>query len=681
MQIIHDEKLLRLIKIIPPIIVTAFACLTIFIVINHNKAQLDSDIQSLKQDFIASEKELIKAQVEQLVQQITFERNSTETILKNNIKEQIYQAHSIATNIYENNKHKPEIEVTKLITDALRTVRFNEGRGYFFIYKTNGLSIMHPVIPQMEGTSKANFQDVRGNYIVSDLGQLVKQHGESFYHWWFVKPDNKEQEFEKIGFGKYFVPYDWFIGTGEYLIDVENDIKQRMVQRISNIKFGLNGYIFILDFQGKVISHYRKNYEGTNLHDNSDKNVISSGKQVIELAKQGGGYLNYLSPVMPSTGKSAQKLSFISAFPQWNWIIGTGFYKSETDTYLAKREQTIAQQNKNQFIHLLGLSLFVTLFLIGLSLLLTKYLARRFTNYEDKINTTQLQLSQLNEQLESRVQERTNELSSTLETLKNTQSQLIEVEKMASLVGLVSGVAHELNTPLGVVTTSISHIENKIEHLFELINTQSLSRKEMLRLDNSYQEGLALLKINIQKTVRLIDNFKSLSLHEKTDVVQTFSINSLIDQLIESHKTIFSERSIKITTVIENNIDVSTYKSSLIEVLKHLIMNSYIHGFSSTEDPHVQIVVSEIREKVCLTYTDNGCGIPVSDYEKIFEPFYTTKRGTDCTGLGLPIIYNHITQKLRGSILWDESYQYGVKIVINFPKDVKQVDISPATKY
>lgn len=673
MHEIQGEKLLRLIKIIPPVIVTAFACLIIFTVINHNNAQLGADIQSLKQDFIASEKELIKAQVEQLIQQITYERDSTEAILKDNIKEHIYQAHSIATNIYENNKNKSEKEVTKLISDALRNVRFNEGRGYFFIYKTNGLNIMHPVIPKVEGTSMGDFQDIRGNYIVRDLGQLAKKHGESFYHWWFVKPDNKEQEFEKIGFGKYFAPYDWFIGTGEYLIDVENDIKQRIERRISNIKFGKNGYIFILDYQGNVISHYRKSYEGTNLYNNADENVVIAGKQVIEIAKQGGGYLSYNSPVMPSTGKSAQKISFISNFPQWNWIIGTGFYKSETDSYLANREKKIALQNRNQLFRLLGLSVFVTLFFIGLSLLLTKYLARRFTLYEDKINANQQQLQQLNEQLEFRVQQRTNELTNTLETLKSTQSQLIESEKMSSLVGLVTGISHELNTPLGIINTSISHIEEIIEQLFDLINTQNLSRKDMARLGKSYQEGLDLLKVSIRKTVRLIENFKALSLHEKTDVVQAFSINKLINQIIESHKTNFTGHLVKIIADIKTSINAYSYKSSLTEILVQLIENSYVHGFEFTKDATIKIEVSENEENICLIYSDNGCGIPADDYDKIFEPFYTTKRSTDCTGLGLPIIYNHITQKLNGTIFWDKLNPQGVKILINFPKNVKEI--------
>jgi len=386
MKIAHDVKLLRLIKIIPPIIVTAFALLTIINVINHNDTQLINDIKTLRQDFYDSEKDIVKAQVKQLVQQINYEKNSTEALLKNDIKEHVYQAHAIATNIYNKNKTKPEQEVSQLITDALRNIRFNQGRGYFFIYKTNGLNIMHPVVPAMEGSVKLDFQDVRGNYIVKDLGQLAKDNGEAFYHWWFVKPQNTKQEFEKIGFGKHFAPYDWFIGTGEYLVDVENDIKQRLIQRIANIRYGKNGYIFLYDYSGNVLSHLRKNLVGTNINDNTDHNVLENSSKLIDIAKQGEGFLSYLSPVMASAGHPAEKVSFVEGISPWNWVIGAGFYKSETDKYLQRREQNIASQNENQLRNLLWLSLFVTLFFISLSLLLTKYLAKRFTLYENKIS-------------------------------------------------------------------------------------------------------------------------------------------------------------------------------------------------------------------------------------------------------------------------------------------------------
>lgn len=386
MRTVHDTKLLPLIKVIPAVIVIMFACIAIFIVIKHNRTQLIADIESLQKNFIASEKEMIKVQVKQIAQQAAYERDSTEILLKKDIKEHIYQAHSIATSIYKENQDKPEQEVKRLITTALRNIRFNEERGYFFIYSLDGQSILHPILPQMEGTSKADLQDSRGNYIVRDLGTLAKLHGEYFYHWWFVKPENKSKEFEKIGFGKYFVPYDWFIGTGEYLVDVENDIKQRLIKRISNMSFGEDRYIFLLDYQGNMLSHINKDFQGTNLLANSNDYIVKVTQELIAIAEQGEGYLEYITPLVTSTSEPGEKISFVSGFPQWSWAIGTGFYRGEIDRYLTKREQEITQKNQSELLTLLALSLFVTLFFISLSLLLSNYLSRRFTLYKEKIN-------------------------------------------------------------------------------------------------------------------------------------------------------------------------------------------------------------------------------------------------------------------------------------------------------
>jgi diguanylate cyclase (GGDEF)-like protein len=400
MQITQDLKLLRLIKIIPPFIVVAFAFWVNFIVITDNKIKLESDIATFHKNFIDTEKETIKAQINQLFQQINYEKSHTEAILKKDIKERIYQAHSIATTIYQQNKHLSEAQVTKLITDALRSIRFNQGRGYYFIYKTTGTNIMHPVVPAMEGTSKWDFQDTRGNYIVRDMGRIVKQAGEEFYRWWFVKPQNKSQEFEKIGFGKYFAPYDWFIGTGEYVIDVESDIKARLLKRIDNIRYGRNGFIFVIDYQGNILSHYNEEYLGTNRMEIRNQHGISTVEEIVKIAKQSENFLYYESPLMPSTGQPAEKVSFIKGLPDWKWAIGTGAYISEIESYLTEREEYIDQQNKSEFLKILFLSLFVTLFFVTLSFMLSNYLARRFSLYESRINKDFSELNTIKEQLQ-----------------------------------------------------------------------------------------------------------------------------------------------------------------------------------------------------------------------------------------------------------------------------------------
>ncbi|NQZ92495.1 MAG: cache domain-containing protein [Moritella sp.] len=393
----HDLKILRLIKIIPPIIVIIFATLVNVIIISNNQATLKSDIKTLRQDFIKTEKELVKSQVKQLVQQINYEKNSTRALLKQDIKARVYQAHRIATTIYEANKHKPEVQVTKLITDALRSIRFNQGRGYYFIYKTNGLNVMHPPLPNFEGTSKWDIQDGRGHYILRDIEKLVTANGEGFTRWWFMKPQDKSQEFEKIGFSKHFSPYDWFIGTGEYVIDVENDIKQRLLQRISNISYGTNRYIFVIDYQGNYLSHHTNNLKKNNNHNQS---LTTTTKRIIDVAKQGEDYLYYISSVMPSTAKPADKISYIVGLSDWEWAIGSGVYIGDIENYLTTREKAISQQHKDQLSDILWLSLFVTLFFVTLSLFLANYLGRRFALYENQISTDFSELIKVKEQLQ-----------------------------------------------------------------------------------------------------------------------------------------------------------------------------------------------------------------------------------------------------------------------------------------
>ncbi|MFC3093469.1 EAL domain-containing protein [Alteromonas sediminis] len=402
MKVANNKKLLRLIRFIPPILVIAFALSAILIVINNNKIKLDSDLKALRTDFIESRKSMMKAQVEQLIQQINFELKSTEAVLKDNIKAQIYQAHTIASRLYEANKDKSEQYVTNLITSALRDLRFNNGRGYFFIYKTDGESVMHPILPDMEGQNKIALQDVRGNYIVRDMGLLAKENGEAYYTWWFVKPGNTQQEFQKIGFGKHFAPYDWFIGTGEYVIDVENDIKQRVLNEIANIRYGEDGYAFVFNNAGIGLVHVNDEYVGKSILQHPEPDVSKTVLDLIQLAQSGGGFIRYDNFIRPSTSIREPKISFVQGVPNWQWAVGMGFYEDEIAEQLAQREAEIENQNQQQLNELLWLSSISTLFFVVMSLLLTKNLSRRFTDYEGKINHDFQELNRI--KLESQYQ-------------------------------------------------------------------------------------------------------------------------------------------------------------------------------------------------------------------------------------------------------------------------------------
>ena len=605
MRITQDLKLLRLIKIIPPIIVVSFAIWVNFIVITDNEIKLKSDISTFHKNFIDTEKETIKAQINQLYQQINYEKNNTETILKRDIKERIHQAHSIATTIYQQNKDLPEREVTKLITDALRSIRFNQGRGYYFIYKTTGNNIMHPVMPAMEGTSKWDLQDTRGNYIVRDMGQIVKQAGEGFYRWWFVKPQNKSQEFEKIGFGKYFAPYDWFIGTGEYVIDVESDIKARLLKRIANMRYGNNGFVFVIDYQGNILSHYNEKYIGTNRMDIRNQQGVSIVKEIVKIAKHSDDFLYYESPLMPSTGMPAEKISFIRGLPDWKWAIGTGAYISEIENYLAKREEHIGQQNKHEFLKILWLSLIVTLFFVALSFMLSNYLARRFSLYESRINNDFSELNTIKEQLQHQALH---------DVLTNLPNRVLLADRLSQ--SMVQSQRHD--NLLAVVFLDLDgfkHVNDSYGHDLgdELLIIVSLRMKEVLR------EGDSLARIGGDEFVAVLTDLTTV---EDCEPVLERLLLAASEPVNVGNVELKISASIGVTLYPQDNVSADQlmrHADQAMYTAKESGKNRY-HLFDTAEDNAVK-VQREILESI-------RCALDNQEFVLYYQPKVNMRTGT-----------------------------------------------------
>lgn len=392
-----DKKLLNLITYAPASIVAVFTLFWVFLTARDVILNSEEQLRALRQEHEQQQHSTLTSRVEYVEQQISYARAQTEAQLESTIKEQIYQAHNIATRIYENNKHLPEATVTKLITDALRDIRFNQGRGYFFIYKTDGLNVMHPLLPRVEGTSLWDFKDVRGSYIVREMGEVVKKDGEAFYRWWFVKPDNKNKEFEKVGFGKYFEPYDWFIGTGDYVVDVENDIKNTVLKWLTNLRFGQFGYVFVIENDGTILSHIDPSIMGKNAYNLDSSESLQGVTALMNADKE---FVRYTANVGPDNLTDFAKTSYVVQDPTWKWTIGAGAYDQINQRYLSAVEEQAKAEQRSTLQQLLAIGLLTTgivaLFSIGLS----RLIAKRFKKFEKRINHDFEHLQSTKDQLE-----------------------------------------------------------------------------------------------------------------------------------------------------------------------------------------------------------------------------------------------------------------------------------------
>ena len=290
-------------------------------------------------------------------------------------------------------------------------------------------------------------------------------------------------------------------------------------------------------------------------------------------------------------------------------------------------------------------------------------------------------LKMLNETLEEKVIERTTDLEIEIEERKNTekllrdtQNTLVEIEKMASLGSLVAGVAHEVNTPLGVSLTAISHLREKSVDLIDLYRKNLMKRSNLDEYFEVTTEATKIIEDNLFRAAELIKSFKEVSVDQSVEGIKEINLLSYINQILLSLQPNFKKRPINIElSNITENIVLEIQAGPFSQVISNLILNSLFHGFDEKQLGLIKITAATANRDLILVYEDNGKGIPKENLRKIFEPFFTTKRGSGGSGLGMHIVYNIINKTFLGKIELHSEVNQGVKFEMVLPNCVKKV--------
>lgn len=260
--------------------------------------------------------------------------------------------------------------------------------------------------------------------------------------------------------------------------------------------------------------------------------------------------------------------------------------------------------------------------------------------------------------LERQVKDRTlelkashDELSSSLENLKTTQDQLVQSEKMASLGALVAGVAHEVNTPLGICLTANTHLDYIIRKLVNKIEENSLTKNDFVKYKDEIIQSVELSLSNIGRAAELINSFKQIAVEQTSELPDTFLLKNKLQDCINTMTPKLSRRNISVELICPDGLKVSSYPGLLSQIIINFIMNSITHGFDIDDIGSITILVKKTtRQTYLINYQDTGKGIDKKNISMVFEPFFTTNRKEGNTGLGMHIVYNLVTQKLNGKI-------------------------------
>jgi ligand-binding sensor domain-containing protein/C4-dicarboxylate-specific signal transduction histidine kinase len=295
-------------------------------------------------------------------------------------------------------------------------------------------------------------------------------------------------------------------------------------------------------------------------------------------------------------------------------------------------------------------------------------------------------LRKLNEELEFRVDRRTSdlraanlELQEALVRLTSTQRQLLEAEKLASLGGLVAGIAHEINTPLGVSVTAASHLVEESMQLSRKLERGELKRSELERFERAAREGSELILRNLKRADRLVRSFKQVAVDQTNEDRRVVDLAICINEILTTLGPALRKTPHTVEVVCAEQVICETAPGALYQVISNLVMNSLIHGFERDRPGSIRIEISRNDDRVMVDYRDNGSGMDEAARARIFDPFFTTRRGKGGSGLGMHIVYNLVTQVLGGSIVVDSTPGNGIQVCMIFDGGRRAADAEPAS--
>lgn len=281
--------------------------------------------------------------------------------------------------------------------------------------------------------------------------------------------------------------------------------------------------------------------------------------------------------------------------------------------------------------------------------------------------TARTELERLNEELEERVAARTAELQTSLEHLRQAQHQLVETEKMAALGGLVAGVAHEINTPIGIGVTSTSYLQEKMQQLEELYRSGGMKRSDIENFLRVGNESLTATRMNLSRAADLVRSFKQVAVDQSDEDTRRFNVLDYLEEVLVSLRPRYKRTSHRVELSGDKDLVITSYPGVFMQIVTNILTNALLHAFDGMENGVLSIHAVRQGNDLTLTLADNGKGMTPEILSRVFEPFFSTRRGNGGTGLGMHIVYNLVTRRLKGTVQCRSTPGDGTTFTITVP--------------
>jgi signal transduction histidine kinase len=265
------------------------------------------------------------------------------------------------------------------------------------------------------------------------------------------------------------------------------------------------------------------------------------------------------------------------------------------------------------------------------------------------------------------IEQKNSELENIIAELHETQEQLVTSERMAVLGNMVKGVTHELNTPIGLSITRVSHLQKETERLSGMLSNGEMTKTNLVEYFDESNNLSRSVSVSLRKAAELIQSLKSVSVEQHQDKLSTFNLPDNFEDIVYSVRHSLKEHNIVIRNDIPKELQLQSYPGILYQVYTNLINNSNLHAFEGASEGEILLSTRMLGGQLELTFKDNGKGMTNEVQQRLFEPFFTTKRDKGGTGLGMNIVYTLIIEKLEGKVDVNSELGVGTSYIITLP--------------
>jgi signal transduction histidine kinase len=252
--------------------------------------------------------------------------------------------------------------------------------------------------------------------------------------------------------------------------------------------------------------------------------------------------------------------------------------------------------------------------------------------------------------------------------LQEAQSELVRQEKLASLGRLVAGVAHEINTPLGICVTATSHLVQELKLARADMAAGALSEDSLLQFFEVVEQSLKILSTNTERAATLVRSFKQVAVDQSSDGMRPFGLKAYLAEVLLSLQPRLKGRPVKVALDCAEALVLDSFPGAVSQIVTNLVINSLVHGYAPGQGGTIRIAARLDGAMVVLEYGDDGAGMEQGALAQLFDPFFTTRRGQGGSGLGAHILYNLATGPLGGTVQADSAPGQGLRYRFRFPQ-------------